>query len=317
MQPVDVIHHATAASVAILATYAFVAAAWPVRRLEPAVRGAILAPLGLCTLAVPFALPIEPLVPRAVVALVCPTIGVKLVNLGVEAAYWRTRTAGAWLSYLALPFVLVPRVHARAPVGAAGVRQLLGGLLCIGAGVALLAWAFQADLGRWSFALDHFVKLVAAYLCVFDGLFVLGTGLLRIAGVRVLDLSRNPILAVTPAEFWRRYNCEVNRFGRENVYSVLRARLGRTGAMLAVFGMSGILHEYLAAAIIGRVQGYQLAFFGVNAIAAGLTWRRRPQGWAVWPVRLATILFLASTSVLFFGSVAQFIRWYPHGGLLP
>lgn len=249
--------------------------------------------------------------------LLCAAANTRLLHLGVEAAWWRERRLRDWLRYVALPPVLVPRLHEGAPGREGAARPLILGACKIGAGAALLAWAFQADLGRWSFGLDHSVKMAGVLLCFFDGQFVLQTGLLRLLGVRVLDLSREPAGSATPADFWRRYNCEAGRLLREDLFRPLEPRTGRLAAVAIVFAVNGLLHEFLAWQIVGRVQGYQLAYFAAHAAAVAATWRWKPRGWMKGVAWAGTTAFGIAASVLFFGTVQQFIAFYPRGGLLP
>ena len=288
------------------AAYLAAALAWPVRRLGPGGRAAALSLIAAVPFALPMLCPSEPLVGKVLATLLCPVTGTKLLSLGVEAEWWRGRRLRDWLLYLALVPVLVPRLHEAAPGRERALRPLLEGCFKAALGAALLAWAFQMDLGRRSFWLGHSVKLVAAYLCFFDGMFVLQTGLLRLAGLRTLDLSREPILSVTPADFWRRYNCEAGRFLREDLYRPVQRRAVALGALLLVFAVNGILHEYMAWLLVGRVLGYQLAFFAIHGVAVAATWKWRPQGWVKGVGWAATLGLVVASSALFFATIQQF-----------
>ncbi len=277
----------------------------------------MLVPVALVPFAVAGVLASQPLLLRAIICLHLPVLGFKMLNLGVEAGYWRTRALRHWLLYLIIMPLLVPRLHASAPRWRAGIWPAVRGIAEVAAGILLLRWAFEADLGRWSFWLDHTVKLIACYLFALDGGFVLLSGVLRLCGMRLLEFSRNPILAVTPADFWRRYNCEAGRFLREDLWRPLAGRIGAVPALWTTFLLNGAFHEYIAWLMVGRVQGYQLAFFTLHGAAVALTWRWRPRGWVAVAGWLATFIFLVASSTLFFASVQQILNWYPRGGLLP
>lgn len=303
----------------VLAAVVLALLAWPARRLPGPWRTPALLGLVGCVFALPVVCRPESVLCRGLVATQCPVLGVKVYHLAVESAWWRERRWRAWAAYLAHPFQLVPRLHAGlpAPDRAAGRRLLARGAAEVLLGAGLLWWAFGVEWGPGTFWMEHAVKALGVYLAVIDGLFVLAAGVLRSAGMRTLDLSRHPIAAVTPADYWRRHNCEAGRFFREDVYRVLggarRPVLGAAGAFL----VSGLLHEYMASVMVGRVQGYQSAFFVVQGAAAIATWRVRPRGVARWGWRAGTILFMLVTGVLFFESADGFMRWYAHGGLRP
>lgn len=78
--------------------------------------------------------------------------------------------------------------------------------------------------------------------------------------------------------------------------------------ILVVFLVNGLLHEYLATVILGRVQGYQLAFFSIQGIAVALTFRSRPRGLVRVGTCFATLLLDVVTTTLFFASVDAIFR---------
>ena len=81
-------------------------------------------------------------------------------------------------------------------------------------------------------------------------------------------------------------------------------------ALLAVFVFSGLLHEYLFAAALGRVQGFQLAFFLLQGAAVALTLRVKPDR----TIGVGfTFTFNALTSILFFASVHGVVPFYEDG----
>jgi D-alanyl-lipoteichoic acid acyltransferase DltB (MBOAT superfamily) len=192
----------------------------------------------------------------------------------------------------------------------AAVQMTIGGLL--------LAWAMRADFRDSSFWLEHGVKLVAVYLIGFDGAFLMLEGLVRALGVAIIDQTRDPALATTPANFWRRYNREAGRLLYADVFRPIGGLRYPRAAIVVTFLINGVLHEYLAWILIGSVQGYQMAFFALHGLATALTFELRPRGTLGRAVGMAiTLLFVYVTSVLFFASVSQFFPWYARGPLRP
>ena len=263
----------------------------------------------------------RPVGPRALVTMTCVALLLpKLADALTAPAHWHARPWRQWLGYLPAPCVLVHRGREALPVAPphrsparllarASVQMTLGGLL--------LAWAMRADLGRLSFWLDHGVKLLAAYLVGFDGMFLLLEGVMRAGGARVIDQTRDPIGATTPADFWRRYNREAGRWLCEDVFKPLGGLRRPRAAIVVTFLVNGALHEYLAWLIVGSVQGYQMSFFALHGLATAFTFRLRPHGTAARILgRALTLLFLYFTSVLFFATVDQFLPWYSGGSIL-
>ena len=81
-------------------------------------------------------------------------------------------------------------------------------------------------------------------------------------------------------------------------------------AILATFAVSALGHEYIFSAAVGRVQGYQTAFFMLHGLAVVATLQRRPQGRMRVPWIIATVGFLVATTVLFGLSVNEIIPLY-------
>ena len=77
-----------------------------------------------------------------------------------------------------------------------------------------------------------------------------------------------------------------------------------------MFGLSALIHEYLFSIAIGRVQGYQTAFFLLQGFAVAATARLKARGWTAAPWLAATLGFNLVSSVLFFASVNGLVPFY-------
>jgi hypothetical protein len=119
-----------------------------------------------------------------------------------------------------------------------------------------------------------------------------------------------PFTARTPADFWRRYNRNVQQFFWHDVFSGRSTRRAPILAMLLVFCLSALLHELLFYAAVGRVQGYQIAFFAIQGIAATLTARVKVKGRFLVPWVAGTLTFNLLTSVVFFASIHSIAPFY-------
>jgi len=246
-----------------------------------------------------------PVVERAIVTLVCcAVVPPKLLDAHLAPEVWREQPLLRWILYLVNPFVLCYRRHLRdrGRPGRLSAASLVRGVFEVSVGALLMGWAYRIDWTGQPFAVEHLLKLVAVYLLVFDGGFVLANGILGVLGGRYMDFSRHPVLASTPADFWRRYNRDAGRFLYENVY--LRLQGGRPKlALFLVFGINGVLHEYLALAVFHRLTGLQVAFFTIQGLAVVATAGLRPRGRMRWAWVFATVAFNIVTSVLFLTSV--------------
>lgn len=308
-----VFHHTGGVGAALLGVVILLCTvlAWPVGRLGAPVRTVFLLTLLGAMAALVWLLPREDRIQRTVVTVLAAACGCKVATLVIEGEWWARRGFRDWVSGLANMNILIHRLHEAAPARARVDGRTLRVLVQVPLGVGMLVWAFSMDWPPGALLVEHFVKLLGAYLAFFDGAFLVGEALTRLMGFRSLALTRDPILALTPADFWRRYNMEAGRFLREAIYVRFMPGLGRTGAILATFAANGLLHEYLLWTIVGRIEGYQIAFFLVHGAAVALTWRWRPRSMVG---RIAahtlTIAFLYFSSVLFFASVHHAFGWW-------
>jgi hypothetical protein len=148
------------------------------------------------------------------------------------------------------------------------------GMLC---GLALAALGFRTRIGERGILLDSTWKVAEIYLMA-GGANHLLVGTFALAGFRLSDGFRYPILAHSILDFWSRYNVWIHRWLKRHIFEpVGRRRRKPILGILAVFGTSGLLHEYLFLPIDLRLLGWQLGYFlvhGVGAILASLIGRR-------------------------------------------
>ncbi|MGE0191506.1 MAG: hypothetical protein AB7T63_05620 [Planctomycetota bacterium] len=281
-------------------------AAWPLRRRTAGPRAAALGALGLVLLLLPLVAARDASWPyRLLAGMGVPIVVLKLRDLHVAAPWWSAQPLGRWVLAIVLPFVLVPRAHAAAPQPPKRVllRRLVVGGVEVLAGVALWRAGLPTAAAEHGFVLEHVTRVLLLYLIAFDGgLAVLGAAL-GLAGLARLRFTHHPIVAATPADFWRRYNLEAGRWFHHDIFLPDGGRRHPLRTTLVVFLVSGLLHEYLAAVLVGRVQGYQTAFFLLHGALVVTTARLRPRG-AVRAIAIAsTFVIVMATTVLFFASI--------------
>jgi len=182
----------------------------------------------------------------------------------------------------------------RASTRRLGLRRMLRGLLKVGVLVGLLALPVLWPALRSHVLLHSLWGLCVCY-CVFSGGIDLGTSLPMCWGIHVDEIFDAPFVATSPRDFWgTRWNKWVQRFLRREVFMPLRRK--PAVAVLAVFLLSGLAHEYLAIAALGTSRGQMLGFFLLQGLALLLTWRLpRPRsvwtrfvGWALHTAWLVT-----------------------------
>jgi len=301
------IRWAIAGGVAIAAACAF----YPALGLRRGRRAVVLTILCCLIVATPTLIPRSARLPRVLAAVTAVTLVVKLYDLDVGAAAGVQPGALGFLAFLPNIFSLVHRKLDAAPHPPAA-RDMLRGVL-LGAAVmpagALLVAAFKVDWTRYGFATEHAAKVVLFFLMLIP-LANAAAAVWRLAGGKALDFMDNPFAARTPADFWRRYNRPVHQFMGENVFPAAGGRRHRVRGALAVFLVSAAVHEYVFSIAVGRVQGYQTAFFLLQGLGVAATMRVRPRGPAAVASVAATFLFNLASGVLFFASVNGVLPFY-------
>jgi hypothetical protein len=219
-----------------------------------------------------------------------------------------------YVTFLGNPFAHVRRrlPDEPRPSRRADLLKLAAGLVGLAAGIVLLTVLFRADWGGWPFAVEHVSKVVAFFVAVLSGLAA-AAALWRLLGGAARDYMDYPAAATTPADFWRRYNRNMQQFFWEDLFKPLGGFRSPLRTILLVFAVSALMHEYLFGIAIGRVQGYQTAFFLLQGVAVAATWRVRPKGWRTVPWRLGTLAFNLASSVLFFASIHGLVAFYSRG----
>jgi hypothetical protein len=191
-------------------------------------------------------------------------------------------------------------------------RRIVNGSMGIAFGLALTAVGRTLGLPDRDFWLDNTFKAVEIYLLAggSNNLLVAGFAL---AGYRVRDGFRYPILARSILDFWSRYNVWIHRWLKRNLFEPIgRRRRKPVLGILAVFGFSGLVHEYLFVPITDAVLGWQFAFFSLHGLAAiggiglgrachAMIGRRVPRALAV----AATLGFVLATAPIFIHCLDQ------------
>jgi len=123
----------------------------------------------------------------------------------------------------------------------------------------------------------------------------------RSAGVNATPLMRNPVGAVSLAEFWgRRWNTAFHELAHRFTFRPLARQLGGTRATVLVFLLSGLVHELVISLPAQGGYGLPTAYFLIQGLGvvgehtrAGqrIGLGRGARGWCFTMLVVATPLF--------------------------
>lgn len=263
----------------------------------------------------PWLIPAEQPLARFLAAMSAALIAIKVIDAWLDL---RRRSPPTWkefVAFLANPFVLVRRclpLERQVP-GRTNLSHLVRGSVGCAIGIALLNGLFRVDWQDWPFLLEHASKVTALMVAIISGLSA-STALWRLSGGVAREYMDHPFAARTPADFWRRYNRNMQQFFWEDLFKPLGGHRTPVRTTLVVFGLSALIHELIFYAAIGRVQGYQSVFFALHGVAAAMTLRvRAKRGWAAIPWIAGTLAFNLASSVFFFASIHEVTPFYARG----
>jgi hypothetical protein len=296
---------ALAAALALTAAFAF----YPVLRLGP--RSRALAWL-VCSTIVglsPCLVPLTATPLRLLASLLAITLLIKLYDLYREAQLAVDLSLVTYLALLPNPFRLVLRKEPTRPPMIQDLLRLAFRVPAALLSVALCLILLRLDWSTVPFALEHVLKVSVAV----SATVLLGNAAaagFRLLGSPALDMMNAPLIASTPADFWRRWNLPVHQFLLEYVFLPAGGRRNPVRATLVTFAISGVVHEYVFGIASGRVQGCQFLFFMLQGVAAAATMRIRPRGPIAILWTAGTGAFNLVTSFLFFMSMNQVLPFY-------
>jgi hypothetical protein len=259
----------------------------------------------------PGLLPPHTRVLRFLAAACAITLVAKLYDVRFDLLRKRSLGFRHYLVFLANPFVIVRRRLADEPQldPRADLRRLAAAIAGLAAGFLIGRQIFWFDWREWPLLIEHTAKVVGFYAVALPVLS-LGTSVWRLCVGPARDVMDRPYLALTPADFWRRYNRNMNQFFVEDLLKPMHGRRSLTTNVLLVFAVSAVLHEYVFGVATGRVEGYQTAFFLLQGVAVAATAGVKPRGWSAVVWTIATAVFVLISSTLFFASMQGVAPFY-------
>lgn len=264
------------------------------------------------TLVAPFLIPSSARPLRFVTACASLLLVMKMWDLHVHASTGQPVRWSQFLPFLLSPFSIVLRKHgeerrpSRETVIADFVRHLTGSLLGLGA----IATLYLIRWRQYPFLVEHGVKALVIFAAAVSWIGMM-VAVVRLSGGVIRDYADAPLLARTPADFWRRYNRVIQQYFHENVFKRAGGRRSPVTVTLFIFMLSALIHEYVFGIAIGRVQGFQTVFFMLQGVGVVLTLRVRPRGRvAVLTGIVATLTFNLLSSIFFFLSFHAVVPLY-------
>ena len=306
---------------AIAVAYGCALAAGPLLRLRSSLGVAAISFSVPAVLACPLLIPADKIVYRAVSALFSTDLMFRMVDYFRHQR--RVEHGVGFRDYLCFlipfPILLVVLADHRRRLLQGGsawmdVLEVLGGTAGIVTGFLLLEWASTVLIIRTYFLIDHLTKVIIFVLTI-ESLSRFLHGLERLTGNDTMPIVRNAFLSRTVSEFWERYNSRVHRWLYANVFRASGGRRAPVRAVLLVFLVSALLHELMFGIATSRFDGYQLAFFMLQApaVLGSRPLERLANRGGIGGKALAhgvTIAWMAGTSVLFFHGVHKVFPFF-------
>ncbi len=283
--------------------------------------GVVTATIPACSLLIPAGFVIA----RAFALLVLVDLFMKLVDLGRRQMRANAESV-KWSDYVLflIPFPVflvgydrkrrawrVARRCARAESW--DIFRLVAGAAAFTLCLVLMLLSGRSFVVRPSFPLEHAAKL-ALFLVGIESLAQALCGLERLVGFHTTPIIDRAFLSRTPAEFWRRFNTRVHDWLNHNFF-VPRGVHAPFCGIVAVFVVSALLHELAFGIATSHFDGYQAAFFLLQAPAVMVS-RPLARVALAWGnlgsmlARAATAGWIAATSILFFHGIDRVFPFY-------
>ena len=186
-------------------------------------------------------------------------------------------------------------------------------MIAFGLSFAMLDVLSRSAIVRSSFVVDHTLKFLLFAFAI-ESLARSLYGLEQQAGYNTRPLIDAAHRSQTVGEFWTRYNTRVHAWFDHNIFRRFGGGRAPVRAVFLVFFVSAILHELGFAIATSRVDGYQIAFFMLQAPAVVVGHfvqrpaRAHPLGRLM--LRGSTILWMWATSMFFFHGVDRVFPFF-------
>nr|ACO70949.1 membrane protein [uncultured Verrucomicrobiota bacterium] len=148
------------------------------------------------------------------------------------------------------------------------------------------------------------VGMIGIIFLLHFGSFHLLSVFWRAVGVDARPIMRWPVAATSLGEFWgRRWNLAFNELAERFVFRPAVGKWGVTGASLAAFLASGVLHELVISLPAGAGWGLPTGYFFLQGCGAAFERSRIGRRWGLrrgWRGRAFTLFVAAGPAFLLF-----------------
>lgn len=269
---------------------------------------------GLLLAVCPLVIPANEVIMRALISVLCADAWFRGVDLARVLSRRRVTTPSLWqgLEFL-IPFPIFlavfddrkRRVSLQMEAFELWRVAIAGSLVLLELGSLHLL--FNVSALQANFLLDHIVKLML-FVVTTESLSQLALGLEHLAGFDTVPIIRRSYLSQTVGEFWCRYNTRVHRWLQFNVFVPCGGLRSPVRGVMLVFFISAVFHELMFGIATSRFDGYQFAFFMLQAPAVLISQKieqlRFQYGTVISSInRVLTIAWFGVSSMLFFHGV--------------
>ncbi len=248
----------------------------------------------------------EPPLLRMVALIAAALLGLKAIVVVEERARGMPALAlGRYLAFTLGWLGMQPRLFASPRTGPRPEAAAIAwrGLLFLVLGLLLLVLARQTFLAHASRPLTAALALPGLSLVLHFGICNLLTAFWRFCGFDCPRLFAAPLATQSLGEFWsKRWNLAFSEMTAIAIYRPLAGRCGRAAALLAGFGVSGLLHELAISVPVRQGFGLPLLYFLAHGGLVLLERQRARLRQPVrgWPGRIWTLTWLALPLPLLF-----------------
>ena len=194
--------------------------------------------------------------------------------LGPKVNFATRRALGYLLGWVGMD--ATPFSKQNTPVQTPQRKDWIAALIRVLLGIAFI-WGGARFLLTSSPLAAGWLGMIGVILMLHFGLFQLLALAWQRAGVPVKSLMRAPLLATSLGDFWgARWNSGFHTLAHEFVFRPLHRRTGRTLAVMAVFLVSGLIHELVITLPARGGYGLPTAYFLLQGL--GLVLERSPLG---------------------------------------